>query len=409
MIDFLVGCTRLELTGATPQWGLNRLAAERIPFWDTVWIDAVTVRLTVRNRDRDKAESALLRAMCTVRQLQQDGLLLRLQPLRKRPVLLLSGLAALMLIIYLSHFVLFYSVSGNEAVPSEQIIRELRTLGIDTGIYGPNIKPKVIKDQILNRIPQLQWITVTQNGCRANVIVRERPEEPASVDRKTFGNLVASKSGVITEQSVYSGTALFSVGDAVLKGDLLVTGAVDLERVTMLRNAIAEVFALTVSEQTVVLPQEFGQKHYLEGESRCFWLTFGQKRIKIFGNSGISTTNCDKMIETIPLTLPQGLQLPVSLTIETFSPYALQTGVLSEPAAQLLLSDYAEQKAAASMLAGEILDARHSLYTHNGCYVLHAVLQCREMIALPMEADWIKEDWDHDGTYSERGTGGTDH
>lgn len=392
VVWFLRGYLIIEISGATPGWALNRFAKERIAFWNIIWKDAFTVQVCILRQDLNRAEKAIESAMCQGRCVRSVGLRQSAGSILRRPVLVIMLALALAAVAVIPNFVLFYSVSGNETVTDEEILRELQSLGIGFGIYGPRIKPQWIKDHMLNIIPQLQWITVTQNGCRAEVIVRERPEVLEREDRKGFANVIASQGGVITEQSVLAGQALHKVGDTVKKGDILVSGVVDLERVYAIENAQAEIYARTWRAQKTLIPADYQKKVYSGDSWRCIWLVVGEKRIKIFGNSGIYEATCDKMIETRPLSLPGGLELPVSLVIETFTPYEIETAGLTEATAQMLLSSYAEQTAMHQMIAGEVLQRTYDLKEENGCYCLSSILECHEMIAVSVKSDWIKEE-----------------
>jgi len=409
LVLYLRGYCELQITGASPQWALNRLTECNIAFWRVVWIDAVTVRLRVLTRDLKRAQMQAASAMCDTALLRATGILLWAKAVKRRPVLLIMIAVQAMLLFCLSQFVLFYEITGNTKIPDEMITRGLESLGIGFGAYGPDIDSQTVKDHMLNILPELQWITVNQNGCRAEVVVRERPETPVPVDRKGFGHVIASQSGVIVRQDVYAGQALYAVGDAVLKGELLVSGIVDLERVCILRNAQAEIYAWTTRNKTTVIPAAFGQKYYTGEQWKCVWLTVGKRRIKIFGNSRISTAECDKMIETKKLTLGDGLELPVSVTVETYRSFTVQQGLLSQMSAQLLLDTYTRSSVLSEMVAGEILYADQMMTLHENCYILETKMTCQEMIALPIQADWTKEEQDYDGTNSQRGARGTDH
>ena len=83
-------------------------------------------------------------------------------------------------------------------MPSAQILRELQELGVGFGTYGPSIKPQELKNQMLLRIPKLQWLTVQQSGMCARVVVRERPDKEAVLDRKAPTDVIAARAGVLT-------------------------------------------------------------------------------------------------------------------------------------------------------------------------------------------------------------------
>ncbi len=401
-IWFLRGYLTVELIGATPQWALNRLAEDRIPFWAVQWQDDFTVILSIPRSYLSQAKQSVERTMCQMISCKEIGFPRIFREAIHRPVLLLFLFLALFTIGLLPQYVLFYQVIGNENVSEAEIIRALDDIGISFGIYGPNIDPQKVGNQVLKRIPELQWITVNQNGCRAQVIVRERPPVPETYPRKGLANVIASRSGIITEQSVMAGQAIHRVGDTVLEGDLLVSGMVDLERTCTVERAKAEIYARTWRESETVIPETHLKKAYTGKTETTVWLCIGEKRMKIFGNSGISPWNCDKITDKKPLQLPGGLTIPVSVIIETTAFYEPQTKALSSAEAAEILQVYTEQSAEKAMIAGQILQRRHELRTEEGCHRLSSVLECHEMIAKSVEMQWDTGGESRDRTNGER-------
>ena len=392
----LRGYTEMEICGASPEWALNRLTEAKIAFWDVIWTDALTLRLKVFRGKEEQTAALAGQAMCDCRILRRGGVFYALQGLRFRPVLLTVLLLDLLCVLVLPCFLFFFSVEGNETVPEELILRELEAAGVNFGTYGPSIYPKRVKDHMIHALPRLQWVTVFQHGCRAKIMVREREEIPQTQTKKGLANVVATQGGVITQQSVYVGQAQYQVGDTVARGDVLVSGVVDLERTYLLERAHAEVFARTWREICVCMPANFLEKQDRGGANYCVWLILGDRRIKIFGNSGISYDSCDKMISTKTMTLPQGLQLPLALEIEMFYPYTSEERKLEKGTAKLLLEGYALADVRDRMQAGEILEYRHTIEEKGGLYRMDAVLECHEMIARTVAAKWNNEDFVND-------------
>ncbi len=409
VIWYLRGYWIVEIMGATPGWILNRLTEKRIPFWDVTWLDPFTLRISIFPKDLTAVRQAAEAAMCEVRDASIMGAKHALRGIFHRPVLIIMLAVAVLTVLVTPQFLLFYEVSGNETVPETLILRTLEDLGVGVGMYGPNIRPKWIKDHVLNLLPQLQWITVTQNGCIAEVVVRERPETPQTLERRGFANVVATRSGMITEQSIYAGQAVKKTGDLVLAGEMLVSGLVDLEQRYAVTYAQAEIFARTWRSSEIVIPEIYNVKAYSGQTQKCIWLELGKRRIKIFGNSGILTMNCDKMISRRILTLPGDLQLPAAVLIETYAPYETDEARLDSDRAAEQLTDYAVNAALADMQAGQILGHNAFLSLDGGAYHLKSVLECHEMIAETVEAKWNEEDLNDDGTHSQRGTVGADH
>jgi len=347
--------------------------------------------------------------MCVLRDTEEMGFRELFRGIWKRHCLWLTLLLGILMVLTVPNFVLFYETKGNETISDAEILRGLEELGIGFGTYGPSIKSQWVEDHMLNMVEGLEWITVNQSGCKAVVEVREREETPVVTDRKGFANIIAARDGIIEEQSVWTGQKLKAVGDVVVKGELLVSGVVDLEQTFLLTRAQAEIFARTWRDYRVVTPTEYRKKEESRGCQTALWLEIGKRRIKIFGNSGISTAACDKMISRKVVSLPGGNELPISLLVETCTDRLRSPARLTEDRAAMMLEETVEKTALREMIAGEILRRETSLLTERGAYVLTASLECREMIAEPVEINWIKEEYEHDGTYRQRRTDGAAH
>ena len=393
---FLRGYWDLELTGASPDWVLNRLTQQRIPVWNICRLDAFTVRISVFPRDIPAVKAQAEKAMCQVEDAEAQGFGELLRGIWSRPVLCLGLLAGFLMMLLLPRFVLFYTVEGNKQVPSKMILRNLDTLGVGVGVYGPNIHNQWVEDHMLNLVAELERIAINQSGCKAQVLVRERPETPQVMDRKGFSNIVADRAAIILEQNVWTGQPLKQPGDVVAEGELLVSGVVDLERTFLLTRAQAEIFGQTWREYDAVTPELYAAKTVVLDTSTAVWIEVGKRRIKIFGNSGISTAACDKMISRKILSLPGGHLLPVSILAETCILRGRNTERSTEVEAQTLLAASVAEMAAEQMRAGQILKQRQTLSAAENLWTMHVWLECREMIARVAEANWIEEEYAYD-------------
>jgi len=392
----LRGYTRVHIDGASPEWFLNELAKERIPFWNLRWIGALELEIHIFSKDYPAAALAAEKTMCVPRQLPTATLRDTAGTLLRRKVLIVALLCSLFILFLIPSFLLFYTVSGNEHIESEQILRELEKLDIHFGSRGDQIVPKWIKDHILNMLPELQWITVVQNGCKAEVIVRERPDPPNMNPRKGLANVIAAESGMILEQSIYAGQQMKEVGDVVSKGDLLVSGVVDLERTFAIEYARADIFAQTWKKYDVKFPGTYQKKGAVTNQTACVWLEVGKNRIKIFGNSGIYAGPCDKMITRKVLSLPGCHQLPVALLIETFSFYLPEAGVATQAEATKIMCDFIQHYTLERMYAGEILQTDTDVQNCGAYYSMKVRMACKEMIARTVETKWNEKDFEHD-------------
>jgi len=392
IIWFFLGSCRVRLTGGNPEWTLNRLAAERIAFQNTQKLDELTVETTILTKDIPLAEQAARKSMCDLSVEKRCGLPVLLSGLRHRIVFMVLLAAAAVSMVVLPQFVWFYRVTGNETVPTEEILHNLEDLGIGFGTYGPGIHPQWVKNHMLVRIPKLQWITITQNGAIAEVTVRERPETEPITDRKTPRNVIASRAGVITKVAVLEGNSLCRVGDVVEKGQLLVSGYTDLQTKTQVSAALAEIYAHTWHRQTDVLPQTEMVRKY-SGRSRTIVsLVWGRARKILFGNGGIYAANCDKMTKTCRLTLPGGYSLPIAIEITRISDYDTIEKKWDANSARILLEKSTAERTRREMIAGTILKSDFAFQAQDKTYTLHAAMECEEMIARMVDAEIFRNE-----------------
>lgn len=397
IIWYFLGWQRVRMCGASPQWSLNALAQRRVAIRNPVRMDEFTVEMTILRRDLPLARSAAVRAMCELEVIESGGFGVTFAGVKKRWALLVMLALAVAAALVLSRFVLFYTVEGNETIPDEQILRELRELGVRFGTHGPSIKPQWVKNHMLTRIPKLQWITITQNGCCARVIVRERPEIPNVNNRRVPRNVIASRAGVLTRVEVLDGNALCKVGDVVSEGQLLVSAYTDWKYKVQVSGALAEIYAQTWRRGCGVLPDETQVKTENGEMHTAVSLVIGRIRWNIFGNSGIPAANCAKITTAHTLCLPGGYCFPVTLEITRISGYDTHSETLSDACAQAMMQQEALDAAQRDMIAGVITAQKFTMERADGQLRLYSVLSCEEMIARMVDARIFKDDADANG------------
>lgn len=390
VIWFLQGYVRAKIKGASPEWALERLTQARAAFLEPVREDDVTISLLLLKKDVPKAESAAQKAMCELEIAEEFGLSKSLGGLFRRKAFCIALVLALAASFVIPKFVFFYEVTGNEAVPEEKILRAMKSLGVGFGTYGPDIKPQELKNKMLLLIPELQWFTVQQSGMRARIVVRERPERIRVEERRAPMDVVAAKNGVITSVYAYDGNCLCKPGQAVTKGQLLISAYTDLEFTTRVCAARGEIYAGTLAQKTVVTLDTVTVKRPNGKTARSVSLLLGEKRRNIFTNGGNLTGRCDKITRTHMLTLPGGLEIPIGLSVTQCVYYDTETKPLSPESAKAQLQEQAETAVRQDMIAGKILDVTGELSRQDGIFEYTASIRCEEMIARMVRASILQ-------------------
>ena len=151
------------------------------------------------------------------------------------------------------------------------------------GSRWPGLSVDRIRSEMLLKLPELGWMTVNVSGSRALVWVVERVEKPEIYAEQEAADIVARRTGIVTDTLVKNGRSLVKPGSAVLEGEVLVTGAMDsLSHPTRYVRASAEIRADTWYAWTALEPASWEQKTEIKRLRRRFALRVGKKRINLF-------------------------------------------------------------------------------------------------------------------------------
>jgi similar to stage IV sporulation protein len=286
--------------------------------------------------------------------------------------------------IFLPTRILFVRVDGNQKLPEKQILSAAEVSGIRFGASRKQVRSEKMKNELLSRLPQLQWAGVNTSGCTAVISVRERTEEQKQRNI-AFSNLVATQDGYILSQTILGGTPMFTPGESVIKGQVLVSGYTDCGICLRAGRAEGEILAQTAREITAVTPSERQSIQEITDKKYKISLLIRKKRINLWKDSRISDTSCGRMYEEYYVSLPGGFQLPIALCIDQYQEYAVSTVSLSEEIASRQLQGFSDSYLLRQTVAGEIHQKQHHFLKEEGCYRLESHYTCTEMIGKEQE------------------------
>lgn len=389
LVNFLRGWVRLTVTGVFPERMLNLCAQRRVPFWGLEWLDGQTFRFRVPPRWAAALPELAERARCTVREEGTGGLPAFLWRFRRRYGFLAGLAVSLTLVCVLSNFILWVDVTGCETVPQARVLAELRRLGVYPGAFGPAIDGNAVGQRALIELDELSWMSVNIKGSRAEVIVREAVQPPELTDEDVWTDVTAETDGVINRVETLSGQARVEPGDAVLEGEVLISGWVDLEPPAgetapsqgYAVRAQGRVWADTRRVLSASIPLTAGVKEHTGEEKRLFSLTVLGRRVDLYKNSGIPWPRYDKISETRQLTLPGGRALPVTLTVQRCRAYEVAEAEVDREAARALLEETLLARVEERIgPEGELLETQFSAREEGGLLTVTLTAACREEI-----------------------------
>ena len=286
-----------------------------------------------------------------------------------------GAIFAAAVVLFLNLFVWEINISGNKAVSSEEIMATLANSGLKTGTLRTAHDARKIEWNIMNDNKEIAWATVNIQGCCVNVVVSEtRREAEMKYDDDKPVNIIAAKYGVIRKMDVFDGQGVVKVGDAVMKGDLLVSATFeDRHGKLTLKHSRARGMAETDYEITVEFPLE-----------QVIETTGGVKKsVKGIEIMGLSIPlGSSRGCEELPAEKEEKelyflwIRLPVKETGTKY--YAVKRNTITYTAEQAKGGAFQllEQKEAEEMSNMEIISRKTEEKIANGKYIIRASYDC---------------------------------
>ena len=305
---------------------------------------------------------------------------------RKRAGLFLGMLLSAVLTVLSQKFVWDVRVEGNSSMSREEVLEELAACGFGVGSYIPDFRAGELENRVLIQSDRIAWISIYLDGTVARVQVVERDTAPSLEDSSRPANLVAAFDGQIETLELFRGNCLVCVGQAVKKGDLLVSGVYDSQtQGVRYTRASGKVFARTRQTVKVEIPLFYEEKVYGEEKRGDITLNFFCFSTKILKSTGNVTGSCDIIEVEQDSTLPGGASLPVGITVTSYRPYELRGAERTHEEALELA--YRALEAELKALPEDTLLLKKSVFTTltETSVVLECDLLCIMNIAEPLE------------------------
>lgn len=281
---------------------------------------------------------------------------------RKRAGIFLGALLSVALVILSQRFVWDVRVTGNVSMTESEVLAELSACGFGVGSYIPGFRAGELENRVLIASDTIAWISVYLDGTVATVQVVEHGAAPPSEDLSKPANLVAAFDGQIETLELYRGNCLVKSGQAVKKGDLLVSGIYDSQTQGMrYTRASGKVFARAWQKMRVEIPLYYEEKVFGEPQRGEVALNFFGFSTKILKSTGNLRGSYDIIKEEKGVDWLSGVSLPISLTVTTCLPYEQRPAERSHEEALALA--YGELEDRLSSLPADTLLLKKSVFT----------------------------------------------
>ena len=251
---FLRGYVEFEVRGGFTERFLNLCARMNLDLWGVKRKgDKLIARIDARAYHRLNLPAH--RSGMRLHARRKRGIPFLFRYYRARLGVLVGLGAAILLVAGMTPFIWSVRVDGASPRQEQAILEVFEELGVHSGARSSGINVDSVVLKAYGELPEISWMALNLHGCSAVIEVREKVEAPKLADDSTPCNIVAKQDGQIYRIQPYAGSTQADVGSAVVRGDLLISGAVERRDggVTFV-HAQGEVYARTRRTLEVFVP-----------------------------------------------------------------------------------------------------------------------------------------------------------
>ena len=224
LLRLIFGYVRIEVEGYYIERFINICQNKKILIWNLKRQKGVKLYLNIGIKDFKKLKNIARKTNCKIKISKKKGIPFILHRYKKRKIFAIFLIIIAFAIYTSSKYVWNIEVQVEDNLQIEQIEEDLADLGLRKGV----LKSKIETDKLINELRlkrnDISWIGIDLKGTNVIVKAIKADEKPELLDNSDYCNIVASKSGVITNIVAQNGTAVVNVGDEVHEGDILIAG-----------------------------------------------------------------------------------------------------------------------------------------------------------------------------------------
>ncbi|MDO4200142.1 MAG: sporulation protein YqfD [Clostridia bacterium] len=226
IIRSICGYVEFKVIGGNPDKFLNLSVKQGHSLWDVRKINGDLLAKS-RVEDYKKLHINARKSNSRIRILKKKGLPFFRHKYRSRTGVIIGLTLFLVVLSVLPLYLWKVEVVGCEMVSPEEVKKVMHDLGVSPGTLKSHINIPILKQQIMQRMDSIAWISINLNGSDAIVEIKEKQLKLEKDAEGEPSNIVALYDGRIKRMETYRGTPMVSDGEVVTKGQVLISGIVE--------------------------------------------------------------------------------------------------------------------------------------------------------------------------------------
>ena len=261
LLRFLRGYIVFMVSGSYPEKFVNILTYNGVNVWGVRSKDGIVYCTTLAANYRHIRRLSR-RTRNKIRIKSKHGIPFFINRNKDRIGLPIGFVCFLLIFKLLSMFLWNIDIYGFNDISYNKAKSVMESVGIYEGAYGTFDSLKNIQTKAMIEFENVSWITVNVDGSKGEVNISEITEKGEIKDDTPY-NIKANTDAQIIRVDAYSGSAVVKSGDAVAKGNLLISGFVETELGgTHLSTADGVVWAKTEHTENFLVPKSYTAAEY---------------------------------------------------------------------------------------------------------------------------------------------------
>lgn len=245
ILRWICGYVSFRVTGGFPEKFLNSVVKENINLWDLKRING-DLYAKILISDYKFLHKKARKSNSKIKIRKKYGWPLIVFKYKKRIGLVIGAALFAGIMCISSLFIWNINVTGNERISTDEILTVMNDFGVNIGSKKSNIDSRLLKQAVMSRVKDISWISINTKGSCLNISIKEKVISPDMISEGNACNIVAKSEGQIERLEVYKGTPCVKEGDAVLEGQILITGVKQTDDGnTSFSESSGKVFAVT--------------------------------------------------------------------------------------------------------------------------------------------------------------------
>ena len=322
----------IKVKGRNIERFIKRLISVDIELLEIKYLKYDEIVVKIYKNNLEKIEE--IKTVYDVEVVEYTGFYKYKELLKKNKLIVISIVLAFTFVLYLSNTIFYIDVIHNDKNIRELIKEELNENGIR--IYSLKKDYKYI-NKVKNKIMEkhkdkIEWLEIESSGTRYIVKVEERKINDINGNNEPR-NLVAKKDAVILSIEASDGIIVKNKNDYVKKGDIIVSGNIDLNgEIKKIVPATGKVYGEVWYKLTIEYPLNYTERKVTGETKKIYTFKFMNLNISLYNNYLVTKEKILYKNKTIPFSIVKQtknkiLNINQTLTKEEATSKAIEVGL----------------------------------------------------------------------------------